>query len=58
MIEPQPKALATIAQRTIRFWSMEIGMSGSGAVSKRSTNSAPTISASASNPRIGGDVHA
>ena len=57
MIEPQPKALAAIAQRTIGCLRMETGISGSGAVSKRSTNSAPMISATANSARIGGDVH-
>ena len=41
MMEPQPKALAAIAQRTIGFLRMEIGISGSGAVSSRSTKARP-----------------
>jgi len=57
MIEPQPNALATIAQRTIGFLSMETGISGSGAVSRRSTKSEPMISATANSARIGGEVH-
>ena len=55
-MEPQPKALAAIAQRTIGFLRMEIGISGSGAVSRRSTKSTAMISARAKSARIGNDV--
>ena len=56
MMAPQPQALATIAQRTIGFLRMEMGMSGSGAVRSRSTNSKPTIMAAAMSARIGSDM--
>ena len=56
MIEPQPQALAMIAQRTIGLLRMERGMSGSGAVMSRSTNNAPSTIAAAWSARMGSDV--
>ena len=56
MIAPQPQALAVIAQRTTGFLRMAIGISGSGALSSRSTNKAAMAAAAANNARIVGEV--
>ena len=55
-IDDQPNACALVAKRTSRLRRIAIGISGSGAVVSRRTNSSPTTAASANSARIGGEV--
>src|SRR5262249_59831327 len=57
-IEPQPKLFIVRAQRGTGSRRIDSGISGSGAVSRRATNAAPMIAATAARPMICGDVHA